>query len=325
MILVLGGTKFLGRHIVEVLAAAGHPTVRFHRGQTQCELPAGVEERLGDRNADVSAIVDESWDAVVDVAAMEPANLERTLELRCKRYVFISTVSVYTDSATIGMTEDGPVCETFDPNDEAQRYGGNKVACERLVRERFGDRATILRPGLIVGPWDHTGRFSYWCERAMRGGAFVAPLPADQKVQFVDASDVAGFVERAISHDIGGTFNVIGPKETTTMGDLLALCAKAAGERGAPSGKPVWLESSFLLERGVKPWSDLPLWLPGDELQGILQTDRSRADAAGLELRTGLETVRRTMAFLTAHPEFLARGGLTPEREAELLREAVQA
>lgn len=325
MILVLGGTKFLGRHIVEAVAAAGRPTVRFHRGQTQADLPAGVDERFGDRNADVSSIAGETWDAVIDVAGYEPSNLERTLELRCDRYVFISTVSVYRDFSEIGITEESPVYESFDASDEMQRYGGNKAASERLVRERFGDRATILRPGLIVGPWDPTGRFSYWCERAMRGGKYVAPLPSDRIVQFVDARDVARFVARVIDRDTGGTFNVVGPGEATTMGGLVDTCERAAKARGAPAGEPVWCDPTFLLERGVEPWSDLPLWLPGDDMRGMLEVDRGKADAAGFELRPVLETVRATMDWLTAHPEFTARAGLTPEREAELLREASKA
>lgn len=325
VILVLGGTKFLGRHIVEALASAGHPTVRFHRGNTTCELPPGVVDRLGDRNGDVTAIAGEAWDAVIDVAAYEPANLERTLKLQCDRYVFISTVSVYRDFSEIGITEESPVYETFDRNDEAQRYGGNKAACERLVRERFGDRATILRPGLIVGPWDPTGRFSYWCERAMRAGRFVAPLPEDQTVQFVDARDVGRFVERVVAHDLGGTFNVVGPRDATTMGDLIGGCVAAAQGRGAPAAEPVWCDASFLLERGVAPWSDLPLWLPGDDMRGMLQADRSKADAGGLVLRPALETARATMDWLTGHPESSSPAGLTPEREGELLREAAEA
>ncbi len=324
VILVLGGTKFLGRHIVEALADAGRPTVRFHRGNTTCELPPGVEERLGDRNDDVSAIAQDSWDAVIDVAAYEPGNLERTLELRCSRYLFISTVSVYRDFSQIGITEESPVYESFDETDEAQRYGGNKAACERLVRRRFGDRATILRPGLIVGPWDPTGRFSYWCERAMRGGKFVAPLPADRIVQFVDARDVARFVERIVVHAIDGTLNVVGPKKTTTMGDLVDTCSRAAKERGASHAEPVWCDATFLLERGVEPWSDLPLWLPGEDMRGMLQVDRSKADAGGLALHSARETVEATMDWLSAHPEFASRAGLTPEREAELLRDATR-
>lgn len=325
VILVIGGTKFLGRHIVEALAAAGHRTVRFHRGNTTCELPPCAEERLGDRHADVSAIARDAWDAVVDVAAYEPSDLERTLELRCDRYVFISTVSVYRDFSQIGITEESPVYESFDRSDEAQRYGGNKAACERLVRQKFGDRATILRPGLIVGPWDPTGRFSYWCGRAMRGGEFVAPAPADRIVQFVDARDVARFVERIVAHGTYGTFNVAGPKETTTMGDLLNACRRAAEERGASAADPVWRDETFLLERGVEPWSDLPLWLPGDDMRGMLQVDRSKADAAGLALRSARETACATMDWLAAHAEFVSRAGLTADREAALLRDAARA
>ncbi|HKE37621.1 MAG TPA: hypothetical protein VKB39_09315, partial [Candidatus Baltobacteraceae bacterium] len=157
----------------------------------------------------------------------------------------------------------------------------------------------------------------YWCERAMRGGKFIAPAPAERPAQFVDVRDVARFVERAIARNIGGTFNVVGPKEAATMGSLVEDCTRAARERGAPPSEPVWAGETFLLERGVQPWTELPVWVPGDDMRGLLQIDRSKADAAGFELRPGIETAGAVMDWLAAHEEFAARAGLAPERETE--------
>ena len=143
-ILVLGGTRFLGRHIVERLAAQGHTVVAFHRGETACELPPQVEERFGDRNSDLSSIENDRWDAVVDVAAYEPEQVRRSRELDAKRYLFVSTVNVYADQSTPRIREDWPTMEAFDPADESQAYGGKKAACERLVFERFPNTAIVL-------------------------------------------------------------------------------------------------------------------------------------------------------------------------------------
>jgi 2'-hydroxyisoflavone reductase len=321
MILVLGGTRFLGRHIVEALAAGGHRVVCFHRGESSAELPAGVEERFGDRNADLAAVSADAWDAIVDVAAYDPAQLERSLGLRCKRYLFISTVSVYRDFSRPGITEDSPVYESFDASDEVQVYGGNKAACERLINERFKERATILRPGLIAGPWDYTGRFTYWCERAVRGGDFIAPAPAGARVQFVDARDVSRFAALALERNISGTFNVVGPQDATTMEEFIEACRQAAAERGAPPSRAMWIHSAQLSERGVQEWTEMPLSISDPAYRGIMQVDNGKARAAGLNLRETDETVAATMDWIAGHPEFAGRAGLSPQRERELLDE----
>lgn len=317
-VLVLGGTRFLGRHVVETLARSAHRVVAFHRGSTPCDLPSEVEERFGDRNADLSAVDTERWDAIVDVNAFEPEQVERSLRLRADRYLFVSTVSVYADFSAAGIAEDAATIETFDPADAAAAYGGKKAACERLVRERYPQNAVILRPGLIAGRWDYTGRFTYWCERLLRGGSVLVAAPPDRRVQFVDAADVARFAETALAREIFGVFNVVGPARPTSMAQLLHEAASVARERGAPSSRFCWTGAALLTERGVERWTEMPLWAPGDEWSGLLEISNAAALAAGLELRPMAATVRSVLDWTQAeHPHNPA--GLDAAREAEIL------
>lgn len=318
-ILVLGGTQFAGRHIVEALARDGHAIVRFHRGHTSCPAPPNVSDRFGDRNDDLSSIATDEWDAIVDVNAYEPHQIERAMALHTKRYVFISTCSVYADLSMPGIREDAPViAETFDDTDAAVRYGGNKAACERLVREHYPN-ATILRPGLIVGPYDPTDRFTYWCERALRGGAFLAPEPKDQPVQFIDARDIAEFVALALARGIAGTFNMVGPREHLTMEAFIDTLVREAQAFGAEA-RPRWTDSARLLEENVAPWMELPLWLPLETHAGLLTVDNSAAREAGLTLRPASETIHATMEWTTTlSPDRERKAGMPAEREDALL------
>src|SRR5579871_638530 len=255
-VLVLGGTRFLGRHIVATLAARGHRVVCFHRGSTRCTLPSEVEERFGDRNVDLNAVDTQRWDAIVDVNAFEPEQVERSLRLPADRYLFVSTVSVYADFSKAGITEDAATIEAFDPADAAAAYGGKKAACERLVRARH-PRSAILRPGLIAGRWDYTGRFTYWCERVQRGGSVLVPAPPGRRVQFVDAADLARFAEAVLARDVAGVFNVVGPARPTSMEELLREAAVVAREHGAPPSRWCWTDGALLLERSVEPWTEM--------------------------------------------------------------------
>lgn len=318
-ILVLGGTRFIGRHIVERLAAAGHKVVCFHRGQTNAALPAGVEERLGDRNESLEAVANDCWDAIVDTSCYRAEQMQRSLELRTDRYLFISTVSVYRDFAISGISEDGPTIESFDPADEAASYGGNKAACERLLLERDATQSTIVRPGLVAGAWDTTGRFTYWCRRCLRSGEVLAPGKASRRVQFIDAADIADFTDKVLSTNLTGIFNLVGPWIPTTMAQLLSECEQVARDRGAPPMRIVWVDDSFLLKRGVQPWLEMPLWLPDPRYAGLLEIDNTKALAAGLRLRVIAETVK---SVLDHTAELLPDNvGLLREREAELLNE----
>jgi 2'-hydroxyisoflavone reductase len=207
-LLVLGGTKFLGRAIVEAALARGHEVTLFNRGETNPELFPETEKLRGDRTSDLSALDGREWDAAVDVAGYIPGVVRRSAEaLRDSvgRYLFVSTVSVYAGFAE-GPNEESPRAELGDqPVDELlpeyENYGALKALCEDVVSEIYGDRATVVRPGLIVGPHDPTGRFTYWPHRIARGGRFVVPAPADRRVQFVDVRDLAEWIVRLLEDD----------------------------------------------------------------------------------------------------------------------------
>jgi 2'-hydroxyisoflavone reductase len=319
-LLVLGGTRFSGRAIVELLAAGGHDVTCFHRGTSRSDLPDGVGEVFGDRNDALPAELHaQAWDAVIDTSGQLPAQVARSVELPAARYVFISTLSVYADDSRPGMDEDAATIDTFDPNDAAAAYGGNKAACERILVERFGDRAAILRPGLIVGPRDYSGRFSYWPARALRGGRFAAPAQPDYAVQFVDAGDLADFAVLAAVNGIGGTYNVVGPAETYTIGELLAACVAAAAERGVRS-EPVYVDGGAIVAAGAEPWTDVPMWIPDDAYAGFFRVSNRKAIAAGLRFRSPNHTIRALLDWLeTPEAAAAARPGLSPELEAKIL------
>ena len=323
-VLILGGTRFVGRHIVECFVRSGHRVVCFHRGKTTCTLPAEVEERLGDRDVDLGAVSAERWDAIVDTSCYRPEQMRRSLELRTDRYLLISTVSVYRDLALRGISEEAPTIETFDPSDAAASYGGNKAACERLLIEHHPGRHLVLRPGLIAGRWDGSGRFTYWCERLLRGGCVLAPGTASGPVQFIDAADLAHFAERAIATQRAGIFNVVGPAAPTTMGELLDACARVAAERGAPPATFVWADGAFFTEQGVEPWLDMPLWLDDSRYAGLLEINNAKALAAGLETRPIAETVRSVLDWTQTEPP-ATKAGVSAEREAQLLEKLREA
>ena len=305
-LLVIGGTKFLGRAIAAEALARGHELTLFNRGETNPGLFSGAEELRGDRNKDLSALERRTWDAVIDPSGYTPAAVRATAEaLRDSgRYVFVSSVSVYADFSR-GPTEESPLAELGDlPVDELSsdysNYGPLKALAEEEARRVFGDRALVLRPGLIVGPNDPTGRFTYWARRLQRGGRILAPGPPERKSQFVDVRDLALWTLAAVERGLSGTFNAT--NEGVSWGALLA------------DADVVWVSDEFLQEHGVGPWMELPLWLPEPEWAGMHETDVSRAVAAGLRFRPLQETIRGA-----AEAPAVDGVGLTAEREEELL------
>jgi 2'-hydroxyisoflavone reductase len=333
-ILVIGGTLFLGRHVMTAAAAAGHDVTVLHRGQTTCPLPGGVEELLGDRTADVAATLgDREWDLVVDTSGQDPETVVLSvahLAQRTRHYLFVSTVSVYADVSRPGITEDdGPLNEVRADGDRTptpELYGALNAAAERVVLETFGDRGIVVRPGLIVGRWDPTNRFGYWAERVLEGGEVLAPGAAERQVQLVDARDLAEWFLRLGDDGPGGTFLAVGPAGTLTMGELLDDMVVAAAALGAPPSTLTWVGEAALEEAGVGPWMELPLWLPeGGELGGFLRMDGRRAIAAGLTFRPLRETATDVMGWLRELPEHRERrAGLARSRERELLAGAAE-
>jgi 2'-hydroxyisoflavone reductase len=317
-VLVLGGTRFVGRHIADAALAAGCELTLFNRGLTDPAAFPRAQHLAGDRDGDLGALVDGNWDLVVDTCGYVPRIVRASVELlapRVERYVYISSASVYADKSRPELTEDAPLAALDEPESEdvQAHYDSLKAACEAVVQDVMGDRATIVRPGLIAGPHDPTNRFTYWVTRIARGGDVLAPEPRDQPVQVIDARDLAAFVVRAAS----GVFNAVG--DVTTMESTLETVVDATDA----AARLRWIDEDRLLAAALEPWRDVPLWLaPGSDpsYRGFLAMSNARAKAAGLDLRPLADTIRDTLAWARAAPEPNGpAAGLDPGVEQQLL------
>ncbi|MBV8370012.1 MAG: NAD-dependent epimerase/dehydratase family protein [Candidatus Eremiobacteraeota bacterium] len=324
-VLVLGGTVFLGRHVVETLLARGHEVTLFHRGKRGLELFPNAERVLGDRATDLDRLpAGARWDAVVDTSTSLPGYVRTSADAllgRAGRYVFVSSVSAY-DISLPSLDESSRLLELPDGASrdivEPETYGALKVLCEREAVAAFGaERTFIVRPGLIVGPHDPTDRFTYWPLRFARGGDVVVPDDLDAPVQWIDVRDLAEFVVDALERERSGTVNTVGPAEPATLRILLEACAAVAG---TPS-RLVPVDLATLKKRGIEGWTDLPVWVtPNDGADGVARVDRSRALALGMRHRSLETTVADTLRWAqNARGDAPLKAGLTPQREAELL------
>lgn len=313
-LLLLGGPKFLGRAVIDAALARGHQLTLFNRGTTGADLYPGLERVVGDRDGGLDRLRGHEWDAVIDTSGYVPRVVGASAELLADavgHYVFVSSISVYASFAEI-VDESAPRAELSEPGSEdiGRDYGALKALCETAVARAFSGRATAIRAGLIVGPHDPTGRFTYWPHRIVRGGDVLVPGPAWRPVQVVDVRDLAGWIVTVVENHLVGPFNATG---TTTMGAVLDAAARVTGA----AIRAVEVDDAFLAEQNVGEWMELPLWIDRRRPDGarFFEVDASRAREAGLAFRALDDTVAATLE----HARTVDGVGLAPERERALL------
>ena len=338
-LLVLGGTKFLGRCVVEEALARGHEVTLFNRGQLNPELFPEVEKLRGDRDGGLDVLEGRRWDAAVDPSGYSPRVVRdsaRLLAESVEHYTFVSSVSAYRDTSVPGVDESyavGNITEERLREAEAltqseltaapffwEVYGALKALCERAAEEAMPGRVLSVRAGLVVGPHDYSDRFTYWPRRVSEGGDVLAPGNPERQVQFVDARDLAAWMLDMAEARRAGTYNATGPDYRLTMGRVLEVCRETAGS----GARFVWVDEKFLLDAGVGPWMEMPLWTPeSSEDNGnrhFMGLSVERALAAGLRFRPLSETVRDTLEWDISRPADTQRSaGLAREKEREVL------
>jgi 2'-hydroxyisoflavone reductase len=320
-ILVLGGSVFLSKAVATDAVGRGHEVTCVTRGLSG-EVPEGARHVVWDRADDVPVeLAAEAFDGVVDVSRT-PSHTRRAVEAwPGAHWLFVSTINVYADNETPDPGVDGPLVDEIeedkDLREDPEAYGGMKVACERYVLDGAA-RATVVRPGLIVGPGDPTGRYGYWPERladASSGTRVLAPASEDNRLQFIDVRDLAEWIVRMVEAGTTGVYDGIGP--VTPAGEVLGQTAAGVGT----SPELVWTGQEFLTDQKVEPWMGaeaLPLWLPRPDYEGLITHRFDPSAEAGLTVRSYADTARDTLAWLRDNPD-APRTGMSREREADVL------
>jgi 2'-hydroxyisoflavone reductase len=320
-VLVLGGTRFVGRAVVEEALARGWSVTVLNRGTHPA--PASVTVLRGDRTAPggLAAIEQGSWDVVVDTWSAAPSAVRDAAELLKElagHYVYVSSRSVYAFPAPAAADEDAPLVSGSRDDGDVD-YARAKAGGEAAVTTAFGEGALLVRAGLILGPYEDVGRLPWWLERIARGGAVLAPGPADLGLQFIDARDLAAWALTSAERQLGGPYNVVSEPGHTTMQRLLETCVEVTGA----DAELRWTDPAEILAAGIRPWNDLPLWIPpGDAYDAMHQAAVSKATAAGLRCRAAAETVTDTWAWLQ---DLGSRPMLRHDRLAVGLDPAVEA
>jgi 2'-hydroxyisoflavone reductase len=329
-ILILGGTRFIGLHMTALALARGHTLTYFNRDKTKTDRYREVERIKGDRNGQIDGLKDREWDVVIDNSGYVPRHVRLSAELlapKVKQYVFVSSISVYPDFS-VPRDESSPVGKLADETVEkvdGETYGPLKALCEQAVLTAMPGRATIVRPGLIVGPDDNTDRFTYWPARAARGGEFVAPGAPTDAFQIIDARDLAAFTLSLAERNVTGTYNLVSNVNDFKFGELTDACVAAAKKQAKPAEAPraTFVPAEFLEAQQVAPWSEMPVWLPakGDEA-AFAGTSNKAALARGLKITPLKKTVNDTLAWHLTRPaeeREKLKAGIAPEKEATVL------
>ncbi|MBI2567121.1 MAG: epimerase [Candidatus Schekmanbacteria bacterium] len=331
-ILILGGSLFLGRHLVETAVPLGWNVTVFNRGKTRPEPLPGAEHVQGDRVADLGRLAGRRWDAIIDTCGYIPAAVSvagRTLRDAAELYVFISSISAYATFRPWGDETDalaelapGAAADVVT----AHTYGSLKVLCEREAHRAFPGGTLIVRPGFIVGPYDPTGRFSYWVHRIAAGGQVLVPAVPEQPLQLIDARDLASWILGCIAERTVGTFDVVGPAAAGAprayrFADVMHAIARVAGANAA---ELVWADTAWLSRMGVSP-EDLPFWEDVTDWDAE-RRNPARALARGLRTRPLAETIADTLAWLRAGTDSRSTdagnrrsGSMTRDREAAVV------
>ena len=314
-LLILGGTGFLGRNLAEEARVRGHQVTLLHLHEDKSALVPGVQQILADRDKTLpSSLSGRDYDFVIDTSGQKPAWLEESCaRLKdCQRYLFVSTISVYQHSRK-PLSEDSPLAATEGvkvDSLEPGNYAARKILCERALQQALGNRSLIFRPCVIAGPYDQTDRFTYWADRMRRPGPVLAPVSPQETVQWIDARDLCGFMLDALEADRDGIYNVAG--DSIGFGSFL--------ESFHSDSNPVWVSGDFLEKAGVRPWQDIPLWVPGDsDNAGFSRVINGKARQAGLRLRAATQTATATLAWRDLDKTPL-KAGLSAEKEADLLK-----
>ncbi|MBM3547161.1 MAG: NAD-dependent epimerase/dehydratase family protein [Alphaproteobacteria bacterium] len=322
-LLIAGGTQFVGRHIVETALARGHKVTLLNRGQSGQGLFPNLPRIQADRTVDVSAVKGKKFDSCIDVSGYFHRHVRMLAEAvkpTVPHFCFISTISVYADwRPSPAIDESFDLATTDTPDHEVRDgkdYGGLKVLAENAAKAVYGEGTLIIRPGLIVGLGDHTNRFTYWPTRLHEGDEVLAPGPKERLVQFIDVRDLARFIVDMVEKRAGGTYNATGPAERMSMGDMLDQIQKAIGS----SATLTWVEPKLLTDNDVKPYTEMPLWLPESEKRPLFASiSNAKAIAAGLRYRPFAETARDTLAWWKGEKEPPKGTALTREKERDLL------
>ncbi len=301
-ILVLGGTRFLGRFIVAAAQANGHELTLFNRGESNPDLFPEVEQIRGNRE-DLSPLAGRSWDAVVDTCGFVPRLVGKSATALADcigHYTFISSISVYPDTEVAEVDESHALATMPDETVEeitAETYGPLKALCEQAAEAAMPGRVLLVRPGLIVGPYDRSDRFTYWPVRVARSGEVLAPNRPEHLTEFIDVRDLANWIVGMIEARQTGVYNATGPAGTLTMQQLLAQCQRVSGSNATFT----WVDDDFLLKHEVGAFVEMPLWIP-DQYGGLTIYRRDKAIAAGLTFRPLAETIADTLTWHATRP-----------------------